>query len=147
MTGNVACVEAVLDETAEWRVLWCQRQESPSYVAWRRDAECRSEPTGGAAVIGNGHHSGDHLGVVEDGGERLREPVPTADGDDVQPLVVEIQLLEQRLDEEVVVGHRGSRSRCRTDTSYPSRSTFPAIASASATDRCLPPVHPMPIVR
>ena len=132
MSGqSAAATEPVLDDRRPQltvRGIGCQRRQRHSQIAWRHDVQLAAQPAGRAAVVGDRHHRGDVRREPSRRRQRGVQPVPSAEGDDAR-------------------AHSRPRSRCSTRTlNWSPPCNRSASASAIATLRCLPPVHPMATV-
>ncbi len=132
MTGQcAAATEPVLNDRrpqSAVRAVRSQGRQRHSQVTGWHHVEFAAEPSGRTAVVGNRHH-GRHM-WAEPPGRRQGgvQPVPSTEGHDPRR-------------------HSRPRSRCSTWTVSPSPPcNRSASASAIATLRCLPPVHPMATV-
>ena len=101
-----------------------QRGQRHPQVTWGQHVELVAQPARRPPVVGDRDHGGDVVGDELEGLERGRETVATPEGDDRRP------------------AHSCPRSRWTTKVAMSSLLSRARSASATATERCLPPVQP-----
>ena len=139
---RAVAAEPVLDDGGPQpavRAVRGQRRQRHSQITRRDDIEFGAQPPGRAAVVGHRDDGGDVRGEPAGGGQGGVEPVAAAESDDARGGV--------RVQRPHRPGHSRPRSRCSTRTvSCSLAASKSASASAIATLRCLPPVHPIATV-
>ena len=111
-------------------------------VARGQDRHFLAEATGTAAVVGDGDDSRQGAGDMSEGPQGGGQAVSATEGDDGLAGFSSLNPASS-----IKIGHYSlPMSRCMTRTECPCSRRRLAMASAQATERCFPPVHPMAIV-
>ena len=101
-----------------------QRRQCHPQISWWENVELVPQPSAGAAIVGDRHHRSDPVGDQPQCREGGSKAVPPAEGNDCR------------------AGHSRPRSRWTRNVATCSALILDARASATATERCLPPVQP-----
>ena len=150
--------EAVLDDPAPGGapgIVAAQRRERHPQVTGRQDTVLAAQPAAGAPVVGHGHDRAQLAGHPAQRRQRGEQAVAAAERRDLgvqRPdggnhahvsLAGAGRAGAGRAGGSRASRHSRPRSRWTTWTAGPLALSWPAISSATATLRCLPPVHPI----
>ena len=122
LTGE-AVLENIAPLVTPGRVIAQGGQGHPQ-VSGREHAELVTQPSAGATIVGNRNHRRDLVGDQPQGRERSRQTMPAPKGNHGR------------------TGHSRPRSRWTRKVATSWLFSRDASASATATERCFPPVQP-----